>query len=105
MRLDPYPKITGPVDQVVRKVSDTLREHAVQVNLLSEGSVAGAYAARTSVPTTGTWARGDIVRKSDLSEAGAAASKYVVIGWARITNGSGNVLNTDWVELRCLTGN
>lgn len=105
MKLDPYPKFVGTPDQIARKMSDQFREHAQQVNLLSEGLVSGAYAARTSVPTTGTWARGDIVRKSDLAEAGSAAAKYVVIGWARITNGTGNVLNTDWVELRCLTGN
>lgn len=105
MKLDQYPKFAGPPEQVARKISDQFREHAQQVNLLSEGLVAGAYAARTSVPTTGTWSQGDFVRKSDLAEAGVALSQYVVIGWLRLTNGTGNVLNTDWVEARVLTGN
>jgi hypothetical protein len=38
------------------------------------------------------------------SVLGSAGSQYVVIGWKRITNGSGYVLGTDWVEMRALTG-
>jgi hypothetical protein len=104
MRLDPYPKFAGSLEQIGRKVSDQFREHAQQVNLLSEGLIAGAYAARTSVPTTGTWKQGDFVRNSTPTEAGAASSKYVVLGWLRLTDGTANVLNTDWVEARVLTG-
>jgi hypothetical protein len=61
---------------------------------------------RTAMPSAGTWKAGTRVRNCGTwSELGAAASKYRVLGWERATTGSGNVLNTDWFELRALTGN
>jgi hypothetical protein len=59
----------------------------------------------TSMPSSGTWAIGDFVTNTNISEQGTAGSKYIVRGWSRITTGSGNVLNTDWVTARMLTGN
>ncbi|MDG1995137.1 MAG: hypothetical protein P8J14_01470, partial [Emcibacteraceae bacterium] len=56
------------------------------------------------MPSSGTWAVGDKVYKTNPTVLGAASSQYIVEGWRRITNGSGNVLNADWVEIRTLTG-
>lgn len=58
-----------------------------------------------SMPTTGRYITGDIVFNSAPSELGAGGSKYVVTGWKRLTTGTAHVLNTDWVEMRTLTGN
>ena len=61
------------------------------------------YAA--AMPSTGDWKAGTIVFQTAPTEQGSASSKYIVLGWRRITTGSGNVLNTDWLEMRNLTGN
>lgn len=82
-----------------------LREISQKVNQLAFGVAAGFDGAATAPPTTGAWAIGDYVRKSNPVEAGAATAKYVILGWVRITNGTANVLNTDWLECRALTGN
>ncbi|MBN8200479.1 hypothetical protein [Bacillus sp. NTK034] len=67
------------------------------------------YLARTfntnAMPTTGNWRKGDYGINTNPSELGTAGSKYIVLGWKRLTTGSGNVLNTDWLECRALTGN
>lgn len=57
------------------------------------------------MPTAGTWRVGDVVYVRTPVEAGAAASKYIIYAWIRLTSGSGNVLNTDWFQQRTLTGN
>jgi hypothetical protein len=88
-----------------RKLTDLFRDTARQVNDLSEGRISAVTNAASSVPTTGSWAKGDFVRNSAPAEAGSAGSKYVVTGWLRLTSGSNNVLNTDWVATRSLTGN
>ena len=59
----------------------------------------------TSIPTSGENAKGDFVLNSNISELGSASSKYILLGWSRLTTGAGHVLNTDWLEARCLTGN
>lgn len=96
MRLNTTPRIAS--DSVMAR---EMREHALQVNALSEGRLAGTYNAQTAAPTTGTHAKGDQVRNSNPSEAGSAASKYVVIGFLCVVGGTPGT----WVELRCLTGN
>jgi lysophospholipase L1-like esterase len=59
-----------------------------------------------AIPETGYFVNGDYVEKTGtISEAGSASSKYVVMGWIRLTTGTGHTLNTDWVEDRRLTGN
>jgi lysophospholipase L1-like esterase len=55
-------------------------------------------------PTDGYWSQGDVVYNTVPSVIGAAASQYTILGWRRITSGVGNVLNTDWVEMRNPTG-
>ena len=77
------------------------REIAVQVNGLSEGSIAAAYNATTAAPTTGTWAQGDQLRHSAPVEAGAASSKYIITGFVCTVAGTPGT----WLTLRSLTGN
>lgn len=105
MRLDPYPRFPADAAQTERKLTDLFRAHAQQVNDLTEGRISAVTNAASAVPTTGTWQQGDFVRNLAPSEAGTAGSKYVVTGWLRLTSGSNNVLNTDWVATRSLTGN
>jgi hypothetical protein len=78
-----------------------LREHATQVNLLSEGRIVASYNALTSTPTAGTNMQGDFVKNSAPSELGTAGSKYVVEGWVCVVSGSPGT----WVQKRFLTGN
>ncbi len=96
------PAIEGPLKIALSKV---LRETAIKVNQLADGAIAGNDRVSTTVPTTGTWFIGDYVKKSDPVEAGVVTTKYVIKGWIRVTSGTGNVLNTDWLEDRALTGN
>jgi hypothetical protein len=51
-------------------------------------------------PSAGTFVAGSIVYKYIPNVSG----DYVSLGWSRITTGSNNVLNIDWVEMRVLTG-
>ena len=97
MKLNTTPK-TAPLDPVIQK---ELRDHANQVNALSEGRIAAKYNATTAAPTTGTWARGDTIPNSAPSELGTAGSKYVIEGWICVTAGTPGT----WVQKRCLTGN
>lgn len=60
--------------------------------------------ASSSVPTAGKYLTGMFVANSNPSVSGTAGSRYTVQGWSRLTNGSGHVLNTDWAEVRALTG-
>lgn len=105
MRLDPYPRWPADKTLMERKLTDLFRLTAQQVNDLTEGRISAMTNAQTSVPTTGSWKQGDFVVNSAPAEAGTAGSKYVVTGWLRLTSGSNNVLNTDWVATRSLTGN
>lgn len=59
----------------------------------------------SALPTQSTWKTGDVAYSSSVTESGSGGSKYIIKGWSRITNGTGNVLNTDWLENRVLTGN
>lgn len=47
------------------------------------------YVYGSAMPTTGTWAQGDFVQKTNATSGG-------IFGWRRITTGSNNVLGTDW---------
>jgi len=64
-----------------------------------------AFQQKTAMPTSGNYEIGDFVMNITPAETGTAGSKYIILGWSRVTTGSGNVLNTDWFEMRCLTGN
>lgn len=53
------------------------------------------YAA--SMPTTGTRARGEFV----FNASPTLSSGKVLLGWSRLTNGSGHVSGTDWSAMYC----
>ncbi len=74
MKLNTTPRV-GVNDPSLQR---ELREHADQVNRLSEGRITAKYNARPSAPTTETWAQGDQVANSAPSELGTAGSKYVI---------------------------
>ena len=57
-----------------------------------------------NLPTTGKYVLGLYVPKTIPAVQGTAGSQYVVQGWLRLTTGSAHVLNTDWAEVRTLTG-
>lgn len=78
-----------------------LREHASQLNALSEGRVGAVTNATIAAPTTGTWAQGDFVRNSTPSELGSASSKYIIHGWQCTVSGTPGT----WLQCRFLTGN
>lgn len=95
MRMNITPRVVAD-GTVIREFKD----HAQQVNALSEGRMVASYNAVPSVPTTGAYAVGDFVRNSAPAELGSAASKYVVFGWM-CTNDS----PLTFVPMRFLTGN
>lgn len=78
-----------------------MREHAAQVNALSEGRLFATYNAQTAVPTTGSHALGDVIRNSAPSELGSGGSKYVIYGWLCTASGTPGT----FVQMRFLTGN
>ena len=92
MRANSTPRISGDPD-----LTRELREHAVLINLMTDGRLAGTDNATTAAPTTGTHAVGDFVRNSAPAEAGSASSKYVILGWVQTATG--------FLECRVLTGN
>jgi hypothetical protein len=78
-----------------------LVDHAILLNLLTDGRLAGTNNATTAAPTSGTHAQGDVVRNSAPTELGTAGSKYVVLGWVCVAGGTPGT----WVQIRALTGN
>ena len=78
-----------------------LRDHAIQINALSEGRMVATYNATTAAPTDGQYAIGDFVKNSAPSELGSSSSKYVILGFLCVASGTPGT----FVEVRCLTGN
>jgi hypothetical protein len=83
------------------KIEDLFRDIAEQINGISEGRQSAYYLSRTSQPTTGKWALGDLVKNSSPSELGTVTGKYVISGWVCVTSGEPGT----WHEMRVLTGN
>ena len=96
-RLNTTPRV-GVNDPVLQR---ELREHATQVNNLTEGRIAAVTNATTAAPTSGPNQQGDFVRNSAPTELGSASSKYVIFGWVCVVSGTPGT----WVEFRGLTGN
>lgn len=88
------------VQQVVTRMYELLRAIALQLNALSEGSIAGKYSARTAPPTAGTFKRGDRIANLEPAELGSVGAKYIITEWVCVTSGTPGV----WKESRCLTG-
>ena len=78
-----------------------LREHATQVNLLTEGRIAAVTNATTAAPTSGPNQQGDFVRNSAPTELGLVSRKYVILGWVCVASGTPGT----FVQCRVLTGN
>lgn len=103
MRLKPDNRLPQTYDAAT--LQRLLAEFAQQVNGISEGQMQARTNASASMPSSGSYANGDFVAKKPIAEAGGGGSKYVILGWLRLTNSAAHVLNTDWVEARVLTGN
>ena len=70
---------------------------------LGDSTTGRNISSKATMPTSGEYAKGDFVFNTNPSEAGSPA--YVILGWSRLVTGTAHVLNTDWVEMRCVTGN
>lgn len=60
------------------------------------------------LPTKTGWKPKDIgkvVYNKNATEQGSSPNKYIIFGYRRMTAGNGNVIGTDWLPLRALTGN
>ena len=95
-RLNTTPRV-GINDPVLQR---EFREHAIQVNNLTEGRIAAVTNATTAAPTSGPNQQGDFVRNSAPVELGSASSKYVILGWVCVASGTPGT----WVQCRVLTG-
>ena len=95
MKLNQSPRLNADA-ALIRE----LREHAQQVNALSEGRMAARYTASTAAPTTGQHAQGDFVHNSAPTVLGTAGSKYTINGWVCVASGTPGT----WAECRFLTG-
>lgn len=102
-RLPNPPHGDGYQVQLNRALTDVLRDLGTRLDLLAEGRLEGAKLDATSVPTTGTYKRGDFIRKSDPVEAGSSPNKYVIAGWLCTTGGPAGTFV--FKECRYLTGN
>lgn len=101
MKLPVLPPLPYTLGELVKKVQDLITKTNQQVNDLSEGRMTATHNALTAAPTTGTWNLGDYMKNSNPSEAGAAASKYVIHGWICTVAGTPGT----WLQDRRLTGN
>jgi hypothetical protein len=97
MKLNITPRVRQDDPMLLRE----LREHARQVNDISEGRIVASYNALTTAPTAGDYAQGDYIRNSAPAELGSPGSKYIVRGFMCVSGGNPGT----WVEDRGLTGN
>jgi len=101
MRLDIRPRFPADPKLMERKLTDLFVETNTQVNRLTEGTASAVHNAGTAAPTAGTFAVGDFIRNSAPVELGAAASKYVILGWVNTVAGSPGT----FLQARALIGN
>ena len=106
MRLEENPLLPiNPDSDYAQNLNFTLarvlRATAQKVNALGDGRIAARDLTATVVPTTGTYATGDIVWKSNPVEAGGAGAKYVILGWVNVAGGTPGT----FLQMRTLTGN
>lgn len=95
-------------DGCIGEYSSTGRE-LLALSIPKNGKIAlNGQTFTQGVPTATNWKPydiGKILHESNPVEAGSAGSKYVIFGYQRLTSGNGNVIGTDWLRLRALTGN
>lgn len=85
----------------VHAMTELMRQVETLLNGLAESRLAAKYNARSTVPTTGSYAKGDFVPNSAPSELGAPGSMYIITGWLSVTSGEPGTFK----ECRVLTGN
>ena len=98
----------GTIDSLHMEGNDfnQLTTLPISDNITVSGRRSGIQATSfTALPTQSTWKTGDFATNLSIAEVGSSPNKYVIRGWTRLTNGTANVLNTDWVQSRALTGN
>ena len=64
-----------------------LRDHASQVNQLSEGRMSAKYSALDAPPSTGAYEVGDYVPNKTPSIVGSSPNRYIVNGWRCVVAG------------------
>lgn len=108
-----YADVVAPLDNAGNKGIRYIHSPSTNLVVAIDGDPASAtfnnvtsipVAQSGSMPTTGKYVKGHEVYTTGGNVAGAPGSQYFVTGWRRLTTGSNHVLNTDWVELRSLTG-
>ena len=109
-RLPAIPRLTTPPQdasafekQLHVDLNNIIQAIHTQLNGISEGVMVSRSNALTSAPTTVVMAVGDFVAKVNPSETGTAASKYILMGWQAVVDGTASTSSI--VELRVPTGN
>jgi hypothetical protein len=85
---------------LTRRLNELMRQVQQQVNNLSDGRVSAVNNAQSSVPTTGTWQRGDFVLNTAPTPLGEAGNQYIIDGWKCVYGGTPGT----WVEYRVSVG-
>lgn len=86
-----------------RRLTELFIEISSQVNAMSEERMESRLLARSASPTGIVLQVGDIIHNKVPTETGSAGSRYVIVGWQAITDGTASASSV--VELRSLTGN
>lgn len=98
MRLPDNPPLPATADTraFMAEAQKLFRQAFQQLNALSEGRVTATSNASDTVPTTGTWNRGDFVLNTVPSPIGEAGNQYIIDGWKCVVGGTPGT----WVEVR-----
>lgn len=88
--------------QLIRVLTDYLRQNSRQVNDLATGRRAAQFNETSVVPTSGIFAAGDFVPKKDAIVEGTAGTQYIHYGWQCVQEGSASA--SSFAALRALTG-
>lgn len=96
--------LSGALDELSMDMNDADGTTDI-IDSVTAGRRRGRQARSFSgVPAQSGWFVGDETFNRQPTLLGSSPNKYVVMGWRRITTGTGNVLGTDWVEQRASTG-
>lgn len=108
-----YSDFVGPGDNVGNKGVRVLPVAAVNTIVPINGDPTSATFGHilntpllrsAGMPSSGRYLAGHLVVSDAPPVQGSPGSQYTINGWRRLTTGTGHVANTDWVELRTLTG-
>jgi hypothetical protein len=81
-------------------LAEVLRRIVTQLNNLSDGRLNARDSGLTSPPTTGRYARGDVVWHTSPSETATTTGNFVVMGWVCTASGEPGTFE----QMRVLTG-